>query len=118
MVIRQGDTVWVRFPAARGSEPAGRRPALVLQSNAFNLSRISTVVVAAITSNLRFEAMPGNVRLNKGEAGMPKSSVVNISQIHSIDRAYIESKIGTVPAEKLQLVKSGLQVLFDIEILT
>ena len=114
MVIKQGDLVWVSFPRARGSEPAGRRPALVLQSNAFNQSRINTIVVAAITSNLRFENMPGNVRLSKGEAGIPKASVVNISQIHSIDRSFIESRIGTLPSGRLKLVKSGIQLLFDL----
>jgi mRNA interferase MazF len=114
MVITQGDLVWVSFPRARGSEPAGRRPALVLQSDPFNRSRINTIVVAAVTSNLKFEAMPGNVRLNKGEAGIPKPSVVNVSQIHSIDREYIDSRIGTLTSEKFQMVKAGLKTLFDL----
>jgi mRNA interferase MazF len=87
---------------------------LVIQSDAFNLSRINTVLVAAITSNLRFEAMPGNVRLAKGEAGIPKSSVVNISQLHAIDRSFIDSRIGTITNEKLKLVKTGLRAILDI----
>ena len=114
MVIQQGDLVWVSLPLARGSEPAGRRPALVLQSNAFNASRINTVVIAAITSNLRLEAMPGNVRLRKGEGGIPKTSVVNISQLHSIDRAYIEARMGRIDRPTFERVKTGLKILFDL----
>ena len=114
MVVRQGDLVWVRLPTARGSEPAGRRPAVVIQSDAFNFSRINTVIVAAITSQLRYEAMPGNVRLNKGESGIPKPSVINLSQVHSIDRAYIDSRIGSLSKEKYGLVQAGLKIVFDI----
>lgn len=113
MVIRQGDLVWVTLPDARGSEPSGRRPALVLQSNAFNQSRINTVVIAAVTSNLRYEEMPGNVRLHKGEAGIPKASVINITQVHSIDRFYIEARIGSLQKEKFEEVKAGLRTFFD-----
>lgn len=112
--MKQGDLVWVKLPPPRGSEPAGRRPALIVQCDAFNRSRINTIVVAAVTSNLRFEEMPGNVRLHKGEAGMPKASVINVSQIHSIDRSFIESRIGSLAAEKYALVQAGLKTLLDL----
>jgi len=85
-VIRQGEVYWLHFGAAEGSAPAGRRPALVVQHDRFNRSTISTTVVAAITSHLRLGAMPGNVRLRRGEAGLPHASVVNVSQIRTIDR--------------------------------
>ncbi|MFL6262684.1 MAG: type II toxin-antitoxin system PemK/MazF family toxin [Thermoanaerobaculia bacterium] len=71
LVIRQGEVYWLQFGAPEGSEPAGRRPALVVQDDRFNRSAISTIVVAAVTSNLRLAAMPGNVRLRRGEAGSP-----------------------------------------------
>lgn len=116
MVIQQGDLVWVRFLQARGSEPAGRRPALVIQSDAFNRSRISTVVVAAITSNLRFELMPGNIRLAKDEFGIPKPSVINLSQIHSMDRSFIESKIGALSRDRLREVCEGLKLVLGIRV--
>lgn len=114
IALRQGDLIWVRFPTRRGSEPAGRRPALVIQDDAFNRSRINTVIVAAITSNLRLEQMPANVRLSKGEGGIPKPSVVNLSQIHSIDRAFVDSKIGTISAETLEWVKAGVRVVLGV----
>ncbi|MGE3974858.1 MAG: type II toxin-antitoxin system PemK/MazF family toxin [Bdellovibrionales bacterium] len=114
MVVRKGDLVWVQLPPPRGSEPAGRRPALVIQSDAFNLSRIGTVIVSVITSNLKYESLPGNVRLFKGESGIPKASVINFSQIHTLDRTYIEEKIGTLSNEKLLAVDAGLKTIFDL----
>ena len=112
MVVQQGDLVWVRFPAPRGSEPSGRRPALVIQSDPFNSSRLSTIVVAAITSQLKYESLPGNVRLLKNESGIPKASVINMTQIHSVDREFIESKIGSLSQARLGEVKVGLKLLF------
>jgi mRNA interferase MazF len=114
MVVRQGDLVWVKLPPPRGSEPAGRRPALVIQADAFNRSRINTILIAVITSNLKYEGLPGNVRLHKGEAGIPKASVVNVSQIHSIDRTYIQEKIGAIGAERFEAVKTGIRTVFDL----
>lgn len=114
MVIQQGDLVWVSFPRPRGSKPAGRRPALVIQADAFNRSRINTVIVAAITSQLKYESMPGNIRLLKGEAGISKASVINITQIHSIDRAFIASRIGSIGTEKLEQVKAGMRTVFAL----
>jgi len=114
LVVLQGDLIWVRLPPPRGSEPAGRRPALILQSNAFNKSKINTVIVAVITSNLKYESLPGNVRLLKGEGGIPKASVINLSQLHSIDRSYIDSKIGSLSEEKMTIVSGGIKNIFDL----
>ncbi|MFA7240564.1 MAG: type II toxin-antitoxin system PemK/MazF family toxin, partial [Sulfuricellaceae bacterium] len=78
MVIRQGDIYWIYLDDPVGSEPGYVHPHLVVQNNVFNASRINTVVVCALTSNLKHAEAPGNVRLNKGEAGLPKQSVVNM----------------------------------------
>lgn len=113
MVIEQGDVVWVDLPAARGSEPAGRRPALVLQHDRFNRSRIATAVVAAITSNLKLADAPGNVRLRKGEAGLPRPSVVNVSQIATVDRGRILAKAGQLSRPRLGEVWRGIRLVIE-----
>src|SRR5712691_8496612 len=96
LVFRQGEVYWLHFGAAEDSAPAGRRPALVVQHDRFNRSTISTTVVAAITSNLRLGGMPGNVRLRRGEAGLPHASIVNLSQIRTIDRTRLVDRVGVL----------------------
>jgi mRNA interferase MazF len=113
MVIEQGDVVWVDLPRTQTSEPANRRPAVVLQHDRFNRSRISTTVVAAITSNLDLAAAPGNVRLRKGEAGLPRPSVVNVSQIATVDRSRLSAKLGRVSKERLREVWSGVCLVIE-----
>jgi mRNA interferase MazF len=110
VVIRQGEVYWLSF-AGVGSEPLGRRPALIVQHDRFNRSAIATTVVAAITSNLRLAAMPGNVRLRKGEANLPRSSVVNVSQLRSVDRARLGQRLGAVGPARLAEVLRGLALL-------
>lgn len=112
MVIRQGELYWLHFGAPEGSAPAGRRPALVVQHDRFNRSAISTTVVAAVTSNLRLAAMPGNVRLRRGEAGLPHPSVVNISQLRTIDRSRLGERIGVLAAARMREV---LALLFGTD---
>lgn len=96
MVIRQGDIFWVDMGEPSGSEPGYRHPHVVIQNNLFNQSRISTVVVCVLTSNIRRAGSPGNVLLEKGEADLPKRSVVNVSQIYTVDRADLLEKIGSL----------------------
>ena len=94
MVINQGDVFWIEFDEPAGSEPGYRHPHVVIQNNLFNRSRINTVVVCALTSNLKRAKAPGNVNLNKGEANLPKKSVVNISQIFTVNKSDLSEKIG------------------------
>lgn len=114
MVIHQGDVYWVAFASGRGSEPWGRRPALVLQHDRFNRSRLNTVVVVAITSNLRYATLPGNVRLRKGEGNLPKPCVINVTQLQTIDRVYLQKKIGTLPRYLLRRVWEGVQLVLEV----
>lgn len=80
MIVNQGDVYWVNLPKLVGSEPGLHHPAVVVQNNLFNRSRLNTVVVCLLTSNLKWARGPGNVELSKGEANLPKASVVNITQ--------------------------------------
>ena len=115
MVIRQGEVYWLAFGAPEDSAPAGRRPALVVQHDRFNRSAISTTVVAAITSNLRLAGMPSNVRLARGEAGLPRPSVVNVSQIRTVDRTRLAERVGALRPAKLRLVLRGLALLLGTD---
>jgi len=115
VVIRQGDLCWVAFSGGRGSEPWGRRPALILQHDRFNTSRLNTVVVVAITSNLRYASLPGNVRLRKGEGNLPRACVVNVTQIQTIDRAYLNQKIGTLSRHLLRRVWEGVRLVAEVD---
>jgi mRNA interferase MazF len=112
--MRQGEVYWLRF-AGSGSEPSGRRPALVLQDDYFNQSAIQTTVVAAITSNLRLATMPGNVRLRKGEAGLPQPSVVNVTQLRTVDRDRLNERIGSLDPDRIRQVLRGLAAVFGID---
>jgi mRNA interferase MazF len=87
----------------------------VVQHDRFNRSAIATTVVAAVTSNLRLAAMPGNVRLPRGEAGLPQPSVVNVSQIRTIDRTRLGERVGAIRPAKLRLVLRGLALVLGTD---
>ena len=113
MVIQQGDVVWVNLPGARGSAPAGRRPALVLQHDRFNRTRINTTVIVAITSNLKYGALPGNMRLRRGEGGLPRPSVINVTQIATVDRGDVESVAGHLSQSRLAELWAGVRLVLE-----
>ncbi|MBI4701987.1 MAG: type II toxin-antitoxin system PemK/MazF family toxin [Deltaproteobacteria bacterium] len=115
MVIRQGDVVWVNLPPPNGSAPAGRRPAVVLQHDRYNLTTLGTVVVVAITSNLKYGRLPGNVGLRQGEAGLPRTSVVNVTQIATVDRADVGSRLGALSRERLRRIWDGVRLVLEPE---
>jgi mRNA interferase MazF len=114
MVIRRGTIYWVNFSPGKGSEPLGKRPGLVVQNDALNDSKINTIIMLAITSTLKFGGLPGNVVLKKGEANLPKKCVVNVTQIKSVDRASIQAKIGSLSANRMEAVDTGLKLILDV----
>ena len=113
MVINQGDIYWVELEEPTGSEPGFRHPHIVIQNNVFNRSRINTVVVCALTSNLKRAEIPGNVLLEDGEANLPKHSVVNVSQIFTVDKLQLEEYIGTVSKGRVRQILEGVRLLTE-----
>lgn len=112
-MIRQGEVFWVDLGEPSGSGPGFLRPYVVVQNNIFNRSRIGTVVVCGLTSNLKRAEAPGNVLLQKGEAGLSKSSVVNVSQLYTVDKNDLVEKIGILSPESLVEVIRGIQLLLE-----
>ena len=113
MVIEQGDVFWIDLGDPTGSAPGYRHPHAVVQNNVFNCSRINTVVVCVITSNLKRAEAPGNVLLGKGEANLPKPSVVNVSQLFTVDRADLVDKIGSLSPERVRQILEGVRLLTE-----
>ena len=111
--IRQGQVYWLDFGPATGSAPAERHPCVIVQNDIFNRSAIATSVVCLITSNLSRAKAPGNVLLKKGEANLPKASVVNVSQILTVDKAELTECLGTLTGTAATAVRDGLHMLFD-----
>jgi mRNA interferase MazF len=113
VVIRQGDIYWIDLDEPGGSEPGYRHPRIVVQNNLFNHSRINTVLVCPLTSNLKRADSPGNVLLSKREANLPKPSVVNVSQIFTVDKSQLGDYIGTLTSERLRQVLDGIKLLLE-----
>ena len=113
MVISQGDIYWINLEEPPGSEPGFRHPHVVIQNNLFNRSRIDTVVVCLLTSNLRLAKAPGNVLLDKGEGNLAKQSVVNISQIYTVDKSDLVEWIGALSEKRVRQILDGVRLLTE-----
>lgn len=111
MVISQGEIWWADLPAPTGSGPGFRRPVVVVQSDALNQSRISTVICVPLTSNLKWALAPGNVSLSARVTGLPKDSVANVSQIISLDKSLLSERVSKLPRQKLELLFSGIDLV-------
>ena len=113
MVINQGDVFWVDLEDPAGSSPGYRHPHVVIQNNVFNKSRINTVVVCVITSNLKRANAPGNVLLEEGEANLPRQSVVNVSQLFTVDKQDLDEKIGSLSPKRVRQILAGINLVLE-----
>jgi mRNA interferase MazF len=112
--VQRGEVWWATLPPPSGSGPGFRRPVLVIQSDPFNESRISTAVVAVITSNLALAEAPGNVRTSKAETGLSKPSVVNVSQVVTVDKGLLTERVRMLPSATLTRVDEGLRLVLGL----
>lgn len=113
MVIQQGDIFWIELDEPPGSAPGYTHPHVVVQNNVFNRSRINTVVVCALSSNLKRTAAPGNVLLEPGEANLPKQSVVIVSQLFTVDKSSLGDLIGTLSKRRVRQILDGIKLILE-----
>lgn len=113
MVINQGDVYWIDLDEPSGSGPGFRHPHVVVQNDLFNHSCLATVVVCLLTTNLRLASAPGNVLLNTGEANLPRQSVVNVTQLYTVDKADLTEWIGVLSENRVRQIVAGIRLLTE-----
>lgn len=109
--MQRGEIWWALLREPFGSEPGFRRPVLIVQDDAFNRSRIQTVIAIAITTNLELAKAPGNVLLPKKVTCLPRESVANVSQLITIDKSFLSERVGSLPLDLLEQVDAGLRMV-------
>ena len=114
-MIQQGDVFWLDIGEPKGRALAFRRPHVVVQGNAFNESQIPTVVVCPITSNITKAHLPGNLLIQKGEADLPKDSLVRTSQLRTVDRERLVEKIGTLSLDRVEKIIKSIKIVLDAD---
>ena len=112
--MNRGEIWWARLPEPFGSEPGFHRPVVIIQSDRFNHSRISTIIAAAISRNLRLRFAPGNVYLPRRTGGLDHDSVVNVSQLVTLDRGRLDKLMGHLPPVKLRELEDGLRLVLAL----
>ena len=110
----RGEIWWANLPEPVGSEPGYRRPVLIIQDDTFTQSRIRTVIVVIITSNTQLAEAPGNVLLPREASGLPKDSVANVSQILTLDKAFLVERIGSLPNSLQEEIDEGLRTILTL----
>ena len=114
MVIQRGDVWWADLAEPTGSTPGFRRPVVVVQADAFNLSRIQTVVAITLTSNLRLGDAPGNVIVPRRASGLPKDSVANVSQLVTVDRGALTERVRPLSTDMIRAIDRGLRLVLGL----
>jgi mRNA interferase MazF len=112
--MKRGEIWWASLPMPAGSEPGYRRPVVIVQADAFNRSRIQTVVVAAITSNIRIADAPGNVLLTRREGRLSKDSVVDVSKLLTLDKSFLTERVGRISATSMGAIDEGLRLVLAL----
>ena len=113
-MVGHGQLWWAELPNPVGSEPGFKRPVLIIQADTFNKSRINTVVVIALTSNIRLADAPGNVKLSKSKSGLSKESVANVSQIITLDREFLSQQIGKLDTLTMLQIEDGIRLVLGL----
>ena len=113
--MNRGEIWWVDLPEPSRLEPGFKRPLVILQSDIFNKSKINTVICAVITSNLRLAEAPGNVLLTSNPNLLPKDSVINVSQIITIDKSFLLEKVGKLNAKQMERLEKGIRLVLELE---
>ena len=114
MVIKRGQIWWAELPEPLGSGPGYRRPLLIIQSNDFNKSKINTIIAAVITSNIRLSVAPGNILLSTKKSKLSKESVVNVSQLITIDKSFLTEKVNTLSSSIMANVDEGVRLVLQL----
>lgn len=112
--MRRGEIWWASLGGPHGSAPGFRRPVVVVQSNDFNESAIRTSICAAITSNMRLADAPGNVRVTRRVSGLPHDSVINVSQLITLDKQMLTENVGRLPAQSMRDVEAGIKLVLAL----
>jgi len=109
--MKRGEIWWAELPDPTRSEPGYKRPVLIVQADAFNKSRIRTVIAAALTKNLNLAQAPGNVPVSPKQSGLTQKSVINVSQLITLDKSFLTEQVRTLPPNTLTKVEQGLRLV-------
>ncbi len=112
--MKRGEIWWASMGEPRGSEPGYRRPVIVVSTNEFNQSLIQTVIVSVVTSNLRLVDAPGNFKITKKQSNLSKDSVVNVSQLITLDKIFLTEKIGILNSKNINFLNEGIKLVLGV----